>query len=162
MSKQYVDEERIEALAQLRINRNNVALTSRQTGVPERTLREWRRLQRLEHGLPPNPPSAAAAAVIADHVARFSEPSEALQHVYDQFLQELVTIADTLPDILSTAPPYHQLLALMNMIDRIEKLQMLVPQTASQQTIRLEFVEPDGTVHHNPPWERNRTDDKLN
>ena len=57
MSQTYTEQNREEALELLRYNHNNVALTSTQTGIPERPLREWRRKQRIENRLPPNPSS---------------------------------------------------------------------------------------------------------
>lgn len=144
--RNYTPEEKAYALTEIRLSRNNIALVSARTGIPERTLREWRRLQRIENGLPPDPTPAAAAN-------QFAETSEAIQHVYDQFVAELVNISDTLPEILSTASPYNQLMTLMRMIDRLEKLQMMVPPPP-RQTIRIEYVDPDGSVHAKPPWER--------
>ncbi len=160
MSRQYTDEERVEALALLRCNRSNVALTSKQTRIPERTLREWRRLQRVQNGLPPDPLPAAAAA---DMARQFAESSEAVEYVRDQFLNLLVDLTDSLPEILSAASPYHQLLTVMQMIDRIEKLQMLVPLSTREPSIRIQFVDADGTTHDDPYWQRSLAgDDTLN
>jgi transposase-like protein len=55
LSQTYTEEDREEALELLGYNRNNIALTSTQTGIPERTLREWRRKQRNSVSLPPDP-----------------------------------------------------------------------------------------------------------
>jgi transposase-like protein len=147
----YTDEQRLEALDLLDVNRNNVALTSIQTGIPERTLREWRRQDRIQRHLPPDPLPAAAAEAFE---REFTETSEAIQWIQDRFIQELVKLTQTLPEILSTASPYHQLLTLMHMIDRIEKLQTLVPQSDNHPSIRLEFVDPDGSIHPTPYWQR--------
>lgn len=154
MSQTYSDQDREEALDLLTINRNNIALTSIQTHIPERTLREWRRKQRLKAPtLPPYPPPAAAAD-------RFDSIPEALNHVHSRILEQLVELADSLPEILATAPPYHQLLALTQLIDRVEKLQALVPRLVPQQTIQVQFKDPDyGTLHDTPFWSRNESED---
>lgn len=151
----YTEEQRAEALALLRYNRSNVALTSQQTGIPERTLREWRRLQRIENVLPPAKELSAAAKNIED-------APEALEYVYKKFLKELVAIADSLPELVRTAPPYHQLLTMMKLLDRLELLHMLTTGTIDP-TIQVEFVDMDGSTHPTPFWQRdNKGDPNLN
>ena len=145
MSQTYTEDDREEALELLGYNRNNIALTSTQTGIPERTLREWRRKHRNNISLPPDPSPAAAAMPVGDS-------AEALQFVYDQLVQELTRLAASLPEILASAPPYHQLLAITHIIDRVEKLQQIIPQPV--QTLRVEYVDPDGSTHDTPFWQR--------
>lgn len=155
MRNTYTDEQRIDALALLYHNRYNIALTSRQTGIPERTLREWRRLQRHDHCEPPMMNIIKAA----EQAVRFENPGDALNHVYSVFLQELAQAADKLPQLLYGQSPLQQLQTMMKIIDRLELLKMLISDTPVEQIVRIEYVDPDGSVHANPYYQRLPSDD---
>lgn len=152
MPRTYSEDDRQEALELLGYNRNNITLTSAQTGIPERTLREWRRKQRIERSLlPPDPPSAAAAEPTGNAI-------EALEFVYNQIIEESSRIAASLPEILAAAPPYHQVLAFAQLIDRLPKLHSIINQSSPPQAFRVEFVDADGTTHDSPFWKRKGED----
>ncbi len=141
MPIKYTEQDRADALDILEANLNDIALTSRQTKIPERTLREWRRLHRVQSLLPPDPPSAAAEALTQFH-ERFPTQRAALEYVRDQFIMELITFADDLPYIMQMAAPYHRLLIFMHIVDRFDKIKSLIP--AYEPPIRL---DSGGSTH---------------
>ena len=49
MPRQYTTQQKEDALRQLAVNKGNVALTSIQTGVSERTIQRWQQRLRLEN-----------------------------------------------------------------------------------------------------------------
>jgi len=154
MSYRYPPQHKAAVLAQLQANHSNVILTSIQTGIPERTIRDWRRKAYLQNQLPvlpPHTPSAAAAT------PEFEEESQALQYVRRQIVQEVANMAATLKDTLDTAAPYHRILALSQLLDRLIKLDILIPQTQREQVIRVEYTYPDGSFHSTPPWATGET-----
>jgi hypothetical protein len=73
MSRTYSTEDRAATLAVLRSNNNNAAATARETGIPVRTVRFWRKRQEEAamdfNGNVPLPPKKAPAGVPAEAVA---------------------------------------------------------------------------------------------
>lgn len=145
MSRQYTELERRDAMDILAINQNNIALTSYQTGIPQRTLRDWQRVQYIEQSPPPLTPSAAAE----QFKQRFPDKNDAVEYIVNQCLAELTAFADELPEIMRMAAPYHQVLTFIHIIDRLDKLRTLMPPT------RVESVDKDGSTHNTPDYQRN-------
>ena len=151
----YPPERKAAVLQQLQANHNNVALTSIQTGVPERTIRDWRRKHWLEKALPPQGTPAAAAKPALD----YGEETEALKFVRQQIIQEVVSVASNLADTLNTTAPYHRILALTQLLDRLIKLDAYIPETERERVVRFEFQYPDGSIHDVPEWHRDVEED---
>jgi hypothetical protein len=147
LSRQYTELERRDALDILAINQNNIALTSYQTGIPQRTLRDWQRVQYMEMAPPPLTPSAAAE----QFKQRFPDKNDAVEYIVTQCLAELTAFADELPEIMRMAAPYHQVLTFIHIIDRLDKLRTLLPP----QTFRVEHAGNDESVHDTPSYQHN-------
>lgn len=78
-SKTYTDEQRLEALATLELNRGNIARTSRDLGIPRPTLILWR-------------DKAIAAGVSAESLTRSDSEKTDYAQLLSDALREAVTL----------------------------------------------------------------------
>lgn len=130
MSKRYTPAEKAEALDQLRINGGNIAYTSTQTGIPERTLRHWRQEEWRKNAqeslpLPPHPPRRRQQLPYIDVETGSTEVLLALRQ---QIINHIIQAAPTLIDGLNTTSPYHRVLAVSQLIEHLRWLDAYIPR----------------------------------
>ena len=155
MSRRYTDEQKAEALQHLDDNYGNVTLTALQTGIPIRTLRDWKRYRKLEilKDLPPEKVARRRQQEIEpEEQADIEEEDSAAAYsrIRAHLMQHINTLLETLTDDPDTAN--LRVIALTRLLDRVIKLEALV-QSTSDQVVRIEYQYPDGTIHNVPPWE---------
>lgn len=134
MAKRYTDDERAQALERLDTNRGDLHLTSAETGISVGTLRQWKRRSYKN----------------ADQVVE-----ESLKYLQEQLIDNAVKLAESLEAATVDAPLNHRAAALGQLIDRIIKLAERIPQAVQrEQVIRIEYRDPDGSIHSTPYWSR--------
>jgi hypothetical protein len=119
MSRRYTSEEKDHAIQRLIANSGDVALTSSETGIPVRTLENWRRV----HGLPrfgasPPPPPPPIAA----------DDLDALRDLQQEMLREAYNLVHSIEEAIDEAPLNQRVAALAQLIDRIMKLSVQLPR----------------------------------
>ncbi len=166
MSRRYTPQEKADILERLDDNFGNVTLTALQTGVPARTLYEWKRqrkLRRLQRGEPllhkKNVPPQQQTA--ADPDPSGDDPPDDPPNEYARIRQRLMEHVDTLIETLTDDPDtaHLRIVALSRLLDRVIKLEALARPPAEETVIRWEFVYPDGAVHAVPPWGQEPADE---
>jgi transposase-like protein len=120
MSRRYSQEFKAAAVEQLRANHGNTLVTARQTGVPERTLRDWKREILLSP--PPLPVPPVVEQNPASQPPEFDDPAEALRYVRDRIVRELVNLSTNLSDSHGLTTPYQRTLMLAQLTDRLMML----------------------------------------
>jgi hypothetical protein len=78
-----------------------------------------------------------------------------LELLRQRLAQNALLLADTLDDAIAEAPLNQRAAALGLLIDRLIKLDAWQPQERPEGVIRIEYQDPDGSVHQTPPWARN-------
>ncbi len=142
MARRYTPQEKEHALQCFVANDSDVSLTSAQTGIPVRTLENWRRAGILVHPtLPPPPPAPPIAP----------DDLDALRDLQHQMLREAYNLVHSIEDAIEDAPLSQRVAALAQLIDRIMKLSSQLPNPSRQSVIRIEYVDPEGYVHSTPP-----------
>jgi transposase-like protein len=137
VSRRYTSDEKTAILAQLQSNHGDIALTRLQSGIPERTLREWRRELWLNH-LPPLPPpptplrrqeTTSESLDVGAHgcaptldTPTFANDLEAVVFLRNQIMKELLSLSASLNNSLSITTPYQRVLVLTQLLDRLMKL----------------------------------------
>jgi transposase-like protein len=127
MSRRYSPEEKDHAIQRLIANRSDVALTHSETGIPVRTLENWRRAHQLPRfgALPPPPPIAA-------------DDLEALRDLQQEMLREAYNLVHSIEEAIDEAPLNQRVAALAQLIDRIMKLSVQLPR-ADDDDVKIAF-----------------------
>ena len=124
MSRHYSQDDKDRALELLIANRGDVAITSVQTGIAERTLYRWQKASGiLPSPLPPLPPIEGYTSnnsMSADRVT-------ALRDIQQEMLAEAKTLVHSLNEAIADAPLNQRVAALAQLIDRIMKLDLELP-----------------------------------
>jgi transposase-like protein len=147
MPKHYTPQQKTEALALVE-STGSVTLASLQTGIPERTLYHWRRQQQLRDGvlqkknsLPPQKNTPLTQEQVTAE----------LRQLRDQIMSHIFAITATLSE--DDGHVNHRAIALTRLLDRVMKLNtQVIHLEPGQQTIRIEYLYPDGSVHARPAW----------
>ncbi len=142
MPKRYSDEEKAEALRLLSANRYDVARTSLEIGIPERTLHRWRRNEQLDKRFMAADPPPMAAAIKDDDNDSDEDPGVILSQIHRRMLDDIVKLSGTIERDLETASPYQRLQALVMLIDRLDKIDRLIPRNLREMVISFEYVDP--------------------
>lgn len=79
--------------------------------------------------------------------------TEQLARLRAQLIAAAEALAATLPDAIADAPLNQRATALNGLIDRILKLAAQEPPSGDR-VIRIEYEDPDGSIHDTPPWAR--------
>ena len=148
MSRRYTSDEKAVVLSLLQSSGYNIVVTSLQTGIPERTLRYWRRQQNLAKvlPLPPHTPSAAAAAISEDF-----PDAERFKLLRRQILDHISTLTASLTNGLDTASPFHRVLALSQLFEHLKRLEVYMPRDERKNKIVIEFMDEHGNVYSELP-----------
>jgi transposase-like protein len=157
MPRQYSPDHKAAILERLHANGGDIAITHLQTGIPERTLRDWRRAIWLHSPPPPPPPTPTwrrqndSTPDIAkpqplpsseDNVPVFKDDLDALAYLRRQIVNELVKIASAFQDSLQLVSPYQRVTILSQLTDRLMKLDAhLKPYTPREQIVRIVRVK---------------------
>lgn len=154
MPRKYTDQQKIDALQHLADNYGNVTLTAIQTGIPERTLRDWKRRRKFEtlKDLPPIKETRRRQQTAANDDPDQNTENESegeYTRIRQRLMQHIDTLLETLTDDPDTA--HLRIIALTRLLDRVIKLESLT-RTESNAPIRIEYKYPDGTLHNVPPW----------
>lgn len=126
MARRYSEREKIDALARLAASGDDVAAISAQTGIPASTLRGWLRRGRT--------------------------PDEALNALREQLIADAAALADSLIEVIDDAPLHQRATALNQLVDKIIRLAEKLPPDQREEVIRIEYIQPDGSVRDTPPW----------
>jgi transposase-like protein len=149
MPRRYTAEERAEALRSLDLYQGSIQLTSLRTGIPERTLRDWRKQRSLSDpvdnnhqedlSLPPEKKSSAAAI-------------KELQDLRELLMSHVFEIAASLSQ--NDELVNMRAIAVSRLLDRVMKLDIQIAQIIPDgpQVFRVEYQYPDGTIHDMPIW----------
>jgi hypothetical protein len=120
MSRRYTQQEKDHAIQRLIAHSGDVALTSSETGIPVRTLENWRRA----HGLPrfgASPPPPPPPPIAADDL-------DALRDLQQEMLREAYNLVHSIEEAIDEAPLNQRVAALAQLIDRIMKLSVQLPR----------------------------------
>lgn len=153
MSRRYTPDEKSTILVKLRANHGDIALTHQQTGVLERTLREWKRDQLpppnsvvRQQEAPLDPPDMVPSGGKSTAPACTND-LEAMQFMRSRIMQELLNLTTSFNDDFGGATPYHRVQMLSRLLERLMKLDNhLKPYIRAEQIIRV--VRVDKTPKH--------------
>lgn len=174
MPRQYSSQKKQDTLTHLAVNRDNVVLTSLQTGVSERTIHRWKQRQRLQadHDANPAPqitaPHTNAPQWDAPHWNAPPPPDKndpppppdepdqertilELFSLRNQLMQHVFKLTESLSQ--NDEFVNHRAVAITRLLDRIIKLDAQLDYLRpAEQVIRVEYQYPDKTIHSVPPW----------
>lgn len=152
MSRRYSPEHKALVLQTLDRNGDNITVTSIQTGVPERTIRDWRQQRHLF--LPENsrrrrqielPPEIANP----EH----SKEADVFKYLREQIMRGLLQMVANFAEDMDDATFHQRVNALTKLIDRFPKVTSWLPVDQSN-VVTIVYQDPDGSVHDTPPWSR--------
>lgn len=136
----YTEEDKRAALDNLNLNKGDFQTTSAETGIRVPTLKKWAQAQRAQQ---------------MEHL------HENVQDLHLQLAQSALHLAQAIDGAIDGAPLNQLTSALGTVIDRFlkieEHLSQLDDQT-SEQVIRVEYKDPDGSIHSTPLWARGDPD----
>jgi len=153
MSRRYTPNEKAAIIMQLDLNRGDILLTSQQTGIPTRTLYTWRQevyfqRRRQQHETPSLPldvPSESAS-VAANTTSQPPEKSlpvfendlDTMRFMRSRIMQELLNLTMSLNDNFDGTTPYHRVLILSRLLERLMKLDdHLKPYIPAEHVVRI-------------------------
>jgi hypothetical protein len=123
MSRQYAPTEKRLILQRLIANGGDVARTARETGISERTIHRWRKQAHLTlTALTPLPPQNQRVFPQTDQL-----PADSPVDPLDSLIPSMIAEADYLlgsirREVIDEAPLHQRVSALVQLIDRIERL----------------------------------------
>ena len=134
MAQAYSDADQEAALRVLDRLKGDFAAASRETGIKAATLKRWHNAR----------PEVRAGRLHAQSL-----------HLQETLLDSSQQIVKALAGQIDGAPLNQLTAALGVMVDRFLKLDeytQRMQQTQGEQTIRVEYLYPDGSIHGTPPW----------
>jgi transposase-like protein len=157
MSQRYDPGDRMAALYILRENGGNIRQTSRETGIPARTLYAWRKqeMQELQQFVA-NAPSPPPPQIPPDFDP---DDQDTLLDLRRQLLYHVASILPTLSTGVDLATPYQRALTLRSLLEQVRLLDELMPPPPEGQIIMVQYTYPDGSVHDKPIWESDWDDE---
>ncbi|MFN8374670.1 MAG: transposase [Anaerolineae bacterium] len=140
MVRHYTAEEKIHALERLAANMGDILAASIELGIPEATLRRWRR-----------------------QYAPGQENTLQLRRLRQRLLNESLDLASHIEQVIEEAPLNQRAAALNQMVDKVLKITEAIEepdheQETTQPTLRIEFMDEEGGVHDSPYWAERDTD----
>ena len=149
MPRRYTAQEREDALRSLDLYQGSIPIASLRTGIPERTLRDWRRRREASDPVDHHNPEEAPLS-----------PEEKSSAVAIRELRDLRKLLMTHIFTLTTALSQdddrvqHRSIAVSRLLDRVMKLDREIAQIDANGplVIRVVRTNPDGTVHDVPSW----------
>lgn len=128
MPRHYPPEYKAGVLERLRAYHGDITLVSRLTGVPERTLRHWRReiwldllppLPPLPH-MPPPPPLPDRQSDIS--LSNFEDAINALKFMRENLMNGLVNLSAGIRDAQGLMTPYQRVQMITQLMNRMLEL----------------------------------------
>ena len=173
MPSKYSEQEKIEALEMLRIG-DHIGFVHYTTGIPERTLRDWRQKLRASQDCQTAEKSSAPAIATRQdtHADMFYPPRQRQtadtdstddeedhddhERDYEDFKyirEKLMLCARAMATDLQANQPdsNRRSLALARVLDRIQWLDEILPDRIPEQVTRFEYSS-DGVNLPAPPW----------
>ncbi len=155
----YSQEEKDVALSIFDEQAGVFKQASVKSGIPVESLRRWvkqRQIQQTENAM------AALdhnLEILRERANRQDDGTEEipLVMVRQQMLSSALTLAISLRAGLEETPWNHRANALNQLVDKILKMAELLPEN-SGQVIRIEYLDPDGSIHSTPYWARENSD----
>jgi hypothetical protein len=81
--------------------------------------------------------------------------TEVLKQLQRQLLDLALEIVNEMEESIADAPLNQQVAALKAILDSVLKLEERMPRDEKEgSVIRLEYIDPDGSIHQTPPWAR--------
>lgn len=120
MPRHYSADQKATALQMLDSLFGDVSATSDRTGIPERTLRDWRRER--ERSSPPSPPPNFQPPPPPEEAPEFEDQLDALNYIREQVMGELLNVSANIKDTFAQTPPHKRLRVLSDLLDRLMKL----------------------------------------
>jgi hypothetical protein len=134
----YTDHQRETILDRLAANMGNIALTSIQTGVSERTIARWRQKYR------PAMTTKTTIPPAIDAVPTITLANDAaLLRLRDQLVQHAFALSDSFEEGIANATLSQRAAALSQIIDRIVKLAAFLPPPDIEKEIVLAYDEDE-------------------
>lgn len=157
MPRTYTDAEKQQAIDRLAANNGDLMLTAMQTGISDRTLMRWR--HKIQPTTTTTTTTTTIPAVGAQHVAPSSSPPapiptdpdliNTLTDLQAKMKHAMNLLADSIPEAIADAPLNQRILALVQLIDRIVKLNAQLPNE----------VEIEVTDHVEKKYEEEENED---
>ncbi len=135
----YTPEHKAAALLVLERNHNNFARTSHETGIPQRTLRDWRRIS------PVDPPPQTAIRRRQSEQPKFSSHNEALRHLRERVMDEALRLMETLEFDTEYLEPHQRATTLNRLLEQVIRLEQYlrtVPDDDDDGTYEMEHPVP--------------------
>ncbi|MBL8120790.1 MAG: transposase [Anaerolineae bacterium] len=133
---QYSESAKQRIIDHLIANNGDVVITSRETGISDRTLLRWRQ----EYGI--QPPDSLSATTTTTTTNAPTEIEIDLTPILDLRTQ-LITLAETLgqsvPEAIPEAPLNQRVAALAYIIDRLVKVNAMLPKEDDDATPQMEY-----------------------
>lgn len=168
MPKKYTDLEKRDALDWLDIYDNNISMVHQRTGIPAFTLRRWRaereqerkRLMREKDIETRTKRAYSDDASPIDSPSTEDEPAASDRENFSYIREHLMRYARELAADLRPADIDSNLrtLTLSRILDRIERLDNILIDKATELVTRFEYYY-DGAVQPHPPWVKARTEE---
>ena len=161
MPKEYTDLQKRDALDWLDIYDNNISMVHSRTGIPERTLRRWRAEREQERKQLMTEKDIETDikrsynddASPIDSPSTEDEPAASDREDFSYIRGHLMRYARELAADLRPADIDSNLrtLTLSRILDRIERLDNILIDKATEFVTRFEYYY-DGAVQPHPPW----------
>ena len=161
----YTDEEKQGTRRLLIIHGGDVGVVHQLTGIPKRTLYNWRSewgdhydlyfeamaQKIITYANAKNRPLTPSSPMQTD-VPELAQPPDSFAQ-FTQLRQILMDHVMSLAENLMLGDAYvnHRVIALSRLIDRIVQLDNILPDANPEKVVRIEYVY-DGSVHNTPPW----------
>ncbi len=147
-------EEKQRALAQLAVNLGDIALTSAQLGIPQRTLFRWR-LQ--SNPVPPSPPplpdEGTSPPLPPIELPKLSEDDlQALQTLKRQMLEDAYELSNAVQGAIEESTLQERVASLTRLVDSIYKLAFQLPNNASANTVIRYKIRGAETFERDADW----------
>lgn len=132
----YTDQDKRAALNSLRANDGDYHQTSTETGIRAETLKKWE---------------------LAEREQRIEQLQDTVQDLHLQLAHNALHLAQAIDGAVDGAPLNQLSTALGTVIDRFLKIEEHLSQFREQsheKVIRVEYKDPDGSIHNTPLWAR--------
>lgn len=149
----YTEAFKRQAVARVTASPNEAATIARELGVPRSTLFNWRK----QYALAPVSSLQHSDGEGDEGQTPETEADAQNQRLRQSLLDTAFTLTHAIREATENAPLNQLSAALGLVIDRLLKLEAQKPNlslSVSEELIRIEYKDSDGSLHHSPPWAR--------
>jgi transposase-like protein len=118
-TRKYTPAEKTAALEALQAVGGDMQRASQETGIPERTLYAWRKEAWLQQSLQQSPPSESQQKP----VPHFDDPTDLLDYVRQQIMEELVHLVTNLEQSRNYTSPHPRIVMIDQLLNRLVHLE---------------------------------------